>query len=168
MQNRPGKIEFLVGSVHHVNEIPIDFDKETYLKALSSFDSTDQDHGRQQQHIDFLCEYFDKQYDIMTSLHPEVIGHMDLCRLYDPTIRFPDYSAVWTKIQRNVDYAIAYGALFEINSAALRKGWETPYPGKDIVEVSCGAGVRIAFLFFLIYSPTLIPSHIRKRLYLSH
>ncbi|KIJ37113.1 hypothetical protein M422DRAFT_260503, partial [Sphaerobolus stellatus SS14] len=27
-----------------------------------------------------------------------------------------------------------YGALFELNAAAFRKGWETAYPGSDIVR----------------------------------
>ena len=28
-----GKIEYLVGSVHHVNELPIDFDRATFDKV---------------------------------------------------------------------------------------------------------------------------------------
>jgi histidinol-phosphatase (PHP family) len=38
-------------------------------------------------------------------------------------------------IERNIRYAVDYGALFEINTAALRKGWPSPYPAEDVVEV---------------------------------
>ena len=85
---------------------------------------------------DLLCSYFDSQYEVIQRLHPEVIGHIDLCRLYNPDMNLRDYPAAWAKLERNVDYAIAYGALFELNSAAFRKGWKTAYPGEDIIQVS--------------------------------
>jgi len=46
-----------------------------------------------------------------------------------------DYPRAWTKLERNVVEAAAYGALFEVNAAAFRKGWESAYPGEDVVQV---------------------------------
>lgn len=43
---------------------------------------------------------------------------------------------VWRRIERNIDYAIGYGALFEVNASAFRKGWNTAYPASDIFRVS--------------------------------
>lgn len=145
---RPGQrhgIEFLVGSVHHVNEIPIDFDKETYERALDSFGSHqhaegfdfqgDPDEAAQLRLTRFLCSYFDSQYRLLERFRPEIIGHFDLCRLYTPDLRFRDYPDVWQRIERNVELAISCGAIFELNAAAFRKGWTTAYPGRDVSEV---------------------------------
>ena len=128
-----GRIEYLVGSVHHVNEVPIDFDKATFDRALQTFPPTSNDDKAQM--TQFLHSYLDGQYSLMTRFKPEVIGHMDLCRLYNPHLRFKDFPGVWEKLERNITFATSYGALIELNTAAFRKGWDTSYPGTDITEV---------------------------------
>lgn len=125
-------VEYLVGSIHHVNGIPIDFDLPTYENALASFPA-ENEQDRQEA---FLLAYFDAQYQLLQRFKPEIIGHLDLCRLYKPSLRFRDYPSVCEKIERNVRYAVEYGALFEINAAAFRKHWSTAYPAEDIVEAS--------------------------------
>lgn len=126
------RVEYLVGSIHHVNGIPIDFDLPTYESALASFAT---ENGRDRQEA-FLLAYFDAQYQLLQRFKPEIIGHFDLCRLYKPSLRFGDYPSVCEKIERNVRYAVEYGALFEINAAAFRKHWSTAYPAGDMIEAS--------------------------------
>lgn len=127
------RIEYLVGSVHHVNDIPIDFDKPTFEKSLHSFSHENiSDLSRMEN---FLSAYFDAQHEVMRLFHPEVIGHFDLCRLYNPDIRFSSFPLAWEKLDRNVQFAIQYGALFEVNAAAFRKGWHCAYPAQDVLEV---------------------------------
>lgn len=133
------RIEYLVGSVHHVNEIPIDFDLPTFQKAIASL--TVPVPNIAVKPIDpmeamFDC-YLDAQYKLLVNFRPEVIGHFDLCRLYHPHMSLQGYHAVWEKVKRNVRYFCEYGALVEFNAAAFRKGWETAYPGREIVKVSC-------------------------------
>ena len=77
--DRPS-IEFLVGSIHHVNQIPIDFDITTYEKALRSFSSSDRcridsdtlaastndpNFNNKQRLIGFLNSYLDAQYRLL-------------------------------------------------------------------------------------------------------
>lgn len=128
------KIQYLVGSVHHVNGVPIDLDIQTYQKAVDSFGSglADEHHARGE----FLESYFDAQYGLLQRFHPEIVGHIDLCRLYTPELRFADYPRAFGKLRRNVKFAVDYGALFEVNAAAFKKNWKTAYPGRDILEVS--------------------------------
>ncbi|THH30781.1 hypothetical protein EUX98_g3400 [Antrodiella citrinella] len=126
-----GRIEYLVGSLHHVNGIPIDFDAEAYKKALASFQGGSDDACMGA----FLCSYFDAQYELLQRFHPELIGHIDLCRLYDPDLSLESHPEAWAKLERNVRYAAEYGALFELNAAALRKGWSSSYPGEDVVRL---------------------------------
>jgi histidinol-phosphatase (PHP family) len=139
LQKHGSAISYIVGSVHHVNGIPIDFDRETFDRALNSF-KPDDDRGLSQ--LDMLfCSYFDAQYNLMRACQPEVIGHFDLCRLYLPDSSFAA-SEVWSKVQRNVAFGIGYGALFEVNAAAFRKGWKTAYPGEDVLQV-CRTCLRL-------------------------
>lgn len=126
-------IDYIVGSVHHVNGVPIDFDKATFNKALETFPNASDDGLSQ---LDQLFEsYFDAQYELMQAYQPEVIGHFDLCRLYLPDATL-DAPSVWSKVERNVEYAVSYGALFEVNAAAFRKGWKAAYPASDVLRVS--------------------------------
>jgi histidinol-phosphatase (PHP family) len=126
------RVEYLIGSIHHVNGIPIDFDLPTYQRALCSFTEY-KEEDRQEA---LLSAYFDAQYELIRRFKPEIIGHFDLCRLYSPSLRFADYPAVYGKITRNIRLAVEYGALFEVNAAAFRKKWNTAYPAEDVVEVS--------------------------------
>ncbi|KAF8333022.1 histidinol-phosphatase [Cantharellus anzutake] len=149
------KFDYIVGSIHHVNEIPIDFDRETFERALGSFGGSDAPDSTTaslinqdipQNYQDLIISYLDSQYKLMQGLHPEIIGHFDLFRLYNPSITFSASStpAIWERIMRNVQYAIEYGALFEANAAAFRKGWDTAYPGKEIARLIVDHGGRFA------------------------
>lgn len=125
------RIDYVVGSVHHVNEIPIDFDEPTFQKALISFErETDQ-----QAQESLLCQYFEAQMELLRRIKPDIIGHIDLCRLYTPDIQLSAFPKVWELLERNIIYAVEYGALFEINAAAFRKNWDTAYPGPDVLGV---------------------------------
>ena len=141
LQAHEGRIDYIVGSIHHVNGIPIDFDVDTYRHCLDNVplpahltESTEADHRHERLGI-FLEMYFDAQFELMNTFHPEVIGHIDLCRLYTPDIQLGAFPLAWAKLERNIKFAVAYGALFEVNAAAFRKGWNTAYPGHDVTEV---------------------------------
>ena len=141
LDSHKGRIDYIIGSVHHVNGIPIDFDLDTYRRCLDSIhvpphvtDSTHMDQEHKRLGI-FLDMYFDAQFELLSKFQPEVIGHVDLCRLYTPNLRLHTYPRAWNKLERNVKFAVAYGALFEVNAAAFRKGWQTAYPGNDVAQV---------------------------------
>ncbi|KAG8684255.1 histidinolphosphatase, partial [Ceratobasidium sp. 394] len=134
LERYAGQIEYVVGSVHHCIGIPIDFDKPTFEKAVATFGESSgcvADDNPTPSQVFYLNAYFDAQLQLMERIHPEVIGHFDLCRLYTPKLSLQD---VWPRVERNIRYAIEYGAVFELNAAAFRKGWDSAYPGRDIVE----------------------------------
>jgi histidinol-phosphatase (PHP family) len=154
LQAEGDRIEFIMGGMHHVEEIPIDFDKDTYEKAVEACrcrhsrqsiqqDATASNDSSSNPQPDprtaFFSSYFDSQYELITRIRPTVIAHIDLCRLYTPEIRLDDskrFPGVWDKIIRNVEAVVEYGGLFEVSSAALRKGWQMGYPGEEILQVS--------------------------------
>jgi histidinol-phosphatase (PHP family) len=84
----------------------------------------------------WLDSYLDAQHGLLQRHAPEVVGHLDLCRLYTPGIRLDSNPEVWARVRRNIELAVGYGALFECNAAAIRKGWDTSYPGREVLDVS--------------------------------
>ena len=156
LQREKERIEYVVGSVHHVGEIPIDFDEPTYRRALECFtDFTAADDASASATLEdpesrrmeaYLCAYFDAQYTLISRFKPEIIGHIDLCWLYRPLLCLEAYPRAWAKLKRNIQLGVSYGALFECNAAALRKGWEGSYPGEDVVKVSLFAYSRSGYI----------------------
>ncbi|CUS10819.1 unnamed protein product [Tuber aestivum] len=130
------KFDFFVGSVHHVNTIPIDFDRPMYLRALESV-------GGEENRL--FEAYFDAQYEMLTQLKPAVVGHWDLIRLFseNPAKPLVEYgSGVWDRVVRNVDFVLSYSGLTELNSASFRKGWDEPYPRRDLAGLVMARGGR--------------------------
>lgn len=122
-------VDLFLGSVHHVNEIPIDFDRPMYEAARKESGGTDEK---------LFEDYFDAQYDMLHDLRPPVVAHFDLIRLFaderDKDLKM--MPGVWKKVVRNLDYCVRQGLMIEVNSAALRKGLKEPYPGRSVCEVS--------------------------------
>ena len=124
------RVDLIVGSVHHVHTIPIDFDKAMYVQARERSGGTDES---------IFGDYFDAQLDMLKAVKPPVVGHFDLIRLYsnDANRNWKDVgSNIWEKILRNLRFIADYGGFLEINSSALRKGMNEPYPKIEICQVS--------------------------------
>lgn len=129
------EFDLFVGSVHHVHDVPIDYDRRMYEEARSYSGGTDEGLFR---------DYFDLQYDMLRALKPPLVGHFDLIRLRsdDPGADFLQWPGVLEKVTRNLDFIAEYGGVMELNSAGLRKGMREPYPIKAICKVSSACGFR--------------------------
>jgi histidinol-phosphatase (PHP family) len=145
LEREQGRIEYVVGSVHHVNEQGIDFSKEWWEACLSSFESSSSpsDTASNGKFTDaattsYLLSYLTSQHTLLTRLQPPVIGHFDLCRLYTPALPLTDaqrFPGVWEAVRRNVQEVVAYGGMFEVSAASFRKGWGDGYPGREVLQV---------------------------------
>ena len=132
------QLDTLIGSVHHVHGIPIDFNAESYSAALSRSGQRAQELNAAGEEMLF-ADYFDAQLEMLQALKPPVVGHFDLIRLLSslPNASLRTYSRVWRKILRNLQFVCEYGGVLEINGSALRKGLEEPYPNSEVCGVSC-------------------------------
>ena len=74
---------------------------------------------------------------MLKSLKPPVVGHFDLIRLKssNPDSSLSQNDQVWSRIDRNLSFIIAYGGTLEVNTASLRKGLVNPYPAPEICEL---------------------------------
>ena len=122
------QIDIVVGSVHHVHTVPIDFDRPTYERARNRAGGSDQE---------LFEAYFDAQLELLQLLTPVVVGHFDVVRLFsdDPGRNLQLWPGVWEKIMRNLRFVSDYGGVLELNSSALRKGMTEPYPKSEICKV---------------------------------
>ncbi|EHN02586.1 His2p [Saccharomyces cerevisiae x Saccharomyces kudriavzevii VIN7] len=155
MRENSDILKFCVGSVHHVNGIPIDFDQEQWYNSLHSFNDNLKD---------FLLSYFQSQYEMLTNIEPLVVGHFDLFKLFLPNDMLVnqksgqcneetgvpvasldvinEWPEVYHSVVRNLQFIDSYGGAIEINTSALRKGLKEPYPSKtlcDLVKKHCGS-----------------------------
>ncbi|KAF9930553.1 histidinolphosphatase [Linnemannia zychae] len=149
------QVQYIVGSLHHVHGVPLDFSQELYLKALETV-------GKGSWETLFQ-EYFNAQYDMLQGLQPEVVGHLDLVRIFFSAIKGCHHGhnhngdekdeqetnqnrlteQLWQLVKRNVDYVIGYGGLFELNSRAWKKGLADAYPQRDILEYILSKNGRV-------------------------
>ena len=120
--------DFFIGSIHHSRSVPIDYDQAGYDLAKGAAGGTDER---------LFEEYFDEQLEMLNALHPPVVGHFDLIRLKskDFNVDWQSMQGVWSRILRNLDFVASYGGILEINTAALRKGMNEPYPKSEICQV---------------------------------
>jgi histidinol-phosphatase (PHP family) len=124
------RLDYLVGSVHHVCCMPIDFDVPT-RKALLHHVETEKLSDNAREYLQM--SYYDAQLEMLQALKPEVVGHFDLIQLFDDDYSISDL--VWDKIKRNIEWIIKHESLVEINSRAYKKHLAGAYPQKRILEV---------------------------------
>jgi histidinol-phosphatase (PHP family) len=120
--------DYCVGSIHHVLGIPIDYNSALWEEAHKACGGTDES---------LFSQYFDEQYELLSQIKPLIIGHFDVIRLWAPDkmVKLSRWPSVWSKVIRNIDTVNEYGGLFELNSAAFRKGFEEAYPTSEIAKV---------------------------------
>ena len=125
--------DYLVGSLHHVNEIGIDYSRDYYQQALSKA-------GNMKQ---LYCDYFDSQYEMMNEFKPAVVAHFDLIRAFDP-----DYlstladSEVIEKVERNLNFIADNKLILDLNLRGFDKGLEQ-YPSLSILKKAIAKGIAI-------------------------
>lgn len=82
---------------------------------------------------------------MLNALHPRVVGHFDLIRLLSskPNASMEEMKGVWERVVRNLKLVVEQNGLLEINSSALRKGLDEPYPTRAICEKFLSMGGKL-------------------------
>jgi len=129
------KPDYIVGSVHQVKDRLIDSTPEVYQAAADDAGGVDE----------LYCAYFDRQYEVITTLSPEVISHFDLIRIYDADYRNrlikPE---IWQRIVRNLESIRDRGLIMDFNLRALHKGQPEPYISQPILKQAQKMRVHVA------------------------
>ncbi len=126
--------DYVVGGVHHVDNIPFDYSQAEYARAVNQAGDMES----------LFCRYFDVQYEMIQTLQPKVVAHFDLIRLFDPDylahLKLP---AVQARVTRNLQRIRQLNLILDFNVAALRKGASEPYVSRPILEEAIKLGVAV-------------------------
>lgn len=129
-------LELVVGSVHHVAGVCFDASPQDYARAMAAAGGLE----------GLYLAYFDAQLAMLEALRPEVVGHFDLVRLFDPdypaTLARP---AVWARVERNLAAVRDLGLALDANVAAWRKGAPHIYPCPPIVAAARDLGIPLVY-----------------------
>ena len=129
------KPDYIVASVHHVDDIGFDYSAEWYARAVAATGSLEA----------LYCRYFDAQYQFLSAVRPKVVGHFDLIRIFDPsyeaTLALP---SVQKRVRRNLELVHSMDMIIDVNVRAITKGAAEPYPTRPILRQAIAMGIAVA------------------------
>jgi len=121
------KPDYIVGSVHHVDDICFDYSKEEYDKLALKLGSYDLMYEK----------YFDLQYEMIKKLKPFIVGHFDLIRIYDQDyenrLTLPEINQ---KIIKNLELIKSLNLVMDFNLRPLARGEKEPYITASILKIA--------------------------------
>jgi histidinol-phosphatase (PHP family) len=126
--------DLIVGSVHHVHDVLIDGTEEGYRRAVELSGGIEA----------LYCDYFDKQFELIETFRPAIVGHFDLIRIHDA-----DYPKRWEvpgirdRALRNLKRIKTLGLILDLNVRALAKGAAEPYLSAPWLEFAIQEGIAI-------------------------
>lgn len=126
--------DYVVGSVHHVDDQCIDYSSQMYHEAALAMGGIDALYRR----------YFDQQYEMLCTLKPAVAGHFDLIRIFDTAYEERlKKNDIWQRILRNLACIKSLGIALDFNLRALKKGAREPYVSKSILHKAMEMNIQI-------------------------
>ena len=127
--------DYTVGSVHHVAEISIDESAALYQAAVDTCGGLEP----------FLVRYYGLVCDMIEQLRPEIVGHLDLPKLYAPAGADLASPKVRRAAEEAIDAARNRNCILDLNTASWRKGLDEPYPAPWLVRRAAETGVPFCF-----------------------
>ena len=129
------RLDYMVGSVHHVEGHIIDYRIESFDASVALCGGMD----------GFAERYYQTYARMLTDLRPEVAAHFDLVRRHAPdeeSIAGPRARAAAFAALRTVKET---GAILDINTGGYRKGFGRPYPAPWILEEARRLEIPVCF-----------------------
>ncbi|MCH7739430.1 MAG: histidinol-phosphatase HisJ family protein [Chloroflexi bacterium] len=126
-------LDYLVGSVHWVDEMPIDTSRQDFERAVAGRGGLEP----------FVLRYYELAGEMVERVSPEVIGHLDLPRLYAEGAPELESGTVRNAVGSVLERALAAGSILDVNVRAEDKGLATPYPAPWIVRLASEIGVPL-------------------------
>ncbi|MFP4502690.1 MAG: histidinol-phosphatase [Candidatus Hydrogenedentota bacterium] len=123
--------DYIVGSVHHVDEVIIDYTADLFAEAVRRCGGLEATAIR----------YYATLAEMVRALRPEIVGHFDLIRR-----NAPDEAAVATPAVRAaalgaLDAVAEAGSALDVNTSGYRKGFGRPYPAPWVVDEAAARGI---------------------------
>lgn len=124
--------DYIVGSVHDVDGHVIDFSAEKTDAIAAMLGSK----------VTLQIRYFDALTELITTLKPEIVGHIDLVRKFEPD-GFAFSAVAMRAVEKTLEAAKAFDCALDVNCGALRRGLGPVYPLPSILERARQMGIRV-------------------------
>ena len=129
---RSAPFDYIVGSVHSIGDTWVDLNPETTARAAEACGGWEE----------LRKAYFDRLALLVSTLRPEIVGHVDLIRRFEPP-EFRFSASAIAHAERVLEAARACGAALEVNAAPVRRGFGPVYPGPQVLSRACALGVPV-------------------------
>lgn len=127
--------EYIVGSVHYVDDISIDSFTPDFENALTHFGGLE----------DLACAYYERVAEMVFEIQPEIVGHLDLIRKFGRKYGDVDTPAIRSAAITALQEIKLRGGILDVNTAGYRKGLGHPYPAPWIIREAAALGIPFAF-----------------------
>jgi len=128
-------LDYMVGSVHHVGETPIDGSIDEFHRVVKESGGLEE----------LAIRYYDAVAEMVERLQPEVVGHLDLVRRHAPLDADLETTRIQPAAQRALESVESVGAILDLNTAGWRKGLGDPYPRPWLVQRADQIGIGFCF-----------------------
>ncbi|MEJ5250454.1 MAG: histidinol-phosphatase [Chthonomonadetes bacterium] len=129
------RFEYIVGSVHYVDEISIDGELQEFERAMEACGGLEA----------LAVRYYQTVAQMVLALKPEVVAHLDLIRLHGHRFGAVDTPAIRRAAEETLEAIRATGGILEVNTAGYRKGLGEPYPASWLVQIANRMGIGFCF-----------------------
>ena len=135
-------LDYIIGSVHEVvapggERVPVDHKHELLADGIAARFGGDAQT--------FVRAYFAAQREMAATCDFDIIGHPDLVRKFNGTLRYFDETADWYREELilTADAFAASGKLVEVNTGGISRGWiDDAYPSPFFRQLLRERGVR--------------------------
>jgi len=127
--------DYMVGSVHYVDEFLFDYSPDTFVEALHL-------HGGLEP---LAVKYYEGVTKMVEALRPEVVAHFDTIRKYAGPHGPVDTPPIRDAVECALEAVRQSNAILDVNTGPLRKGEAIPNPAPWIVESACDMGIPFCF-----------------------
>ncbi len=127
--------DFIVGSVHHVNDIAIDWNLEMLELAADSCGGLEA----------LALRYYDLVAEVVQTLEPEVVGHLDLIRKLAGPLGPVDTLPIRERVSQVLELVAETDGILDLNVSPVRRGHGPPYCAPWILAAARRLGIPFCF-----------------------
>ena len=130
------QMDYLVASVHFIHDkLILSSDIRPFKRAMEICGGYEA----------LACHYFGNVALMTEKLQPEVVGHFDVIRRHGDKFGSLDEPNIKKSILRALEVIKEHNAIIDVNLAAYRRGFETPFPLPWIVKEAHSRGIGLCF-----------------------
>lgn len=127
------EFDYIVGSVHYVDEILFDLGPEGLKKAIDHCGGAEA----------FAVRYYRGVAAMVEAMTPEIVAHLDVIRKYADT-EF-DTPAIRHVVGETLEAIRESNGILDVNTNGFRKGLDSPFPAPWIVGLARDMGIPFCF-----------------------